>query len=82
MTVKHVPPKDPNEVRLNQIKDLLRGVLSTHIFGRGKDKKIDQCADECVAALGPLLKLAPKPTKGATVMNEAATLGRKRPSSL
>lgn len=88
MSVKFIPPRDPNETRLTQIKDAISKVLDGHISGRGKKTKIERAVNEIVLVLRPLLKLAPKPDKGATVMTEAASSRRgdgsfgKRPSNL
>jgi len=82
MSAHFIPPKDPNEVRLGQIKKAIAQVLDGHISGRGKETKIAKAADDLILALGPLLRLAPKASKGATIMTEASSVGRKGPSNL
>ena len=82
MTTKFIPPRDPNEVRMGQIKAAISNVLDAHISGRGKETKIEKATDDIVTALRPLLKLAKKPDKGATVMTEAGSMGRKGPDNL
>lgn len=82
MSVHHIPPQNPNEVRIVQIKSAIAQVLQSHISGRGRDTKIERAATDIIKAIEPLLKLAPKPSKGATVMTEAGSVGRKKPSSL
>lgn len=82
MSVHYVPPRDPNEARLEQIREAISTVLQSHISGRGKDTKIKKAADDIIVALKPLLKLPAKPDKGATVMTEASSLGRKKPNNL
>jgi len=86
MTVKYIPPRDPNEGRVERIQDAIIGVLNSHISGRGKETKIKRAADDIINVLRPLLKLSSSPSKGATVMTEAATKieggYRKGPSNL
>lgn len=82
MSVHYVPPTDPNEVRLEQIRKKLSAVLESHISGRGKETKIKKAVDEAILAIRPLLKIAPKPSKGATMMTEAASMGRKKPNTV
>lgn len=82
MSAHFIPPRDPNEVRLDQIKKSITQVLNGHISGRGKETKIAKAAEDLILALGPLLKLAPKASKGATVMTEAGSVGKKGPSNL
>jgi len=73
MTVKFIPPRDPNELRLKQIEDAITQVLNNHIHGRGRDTKIKLAVSDVILALRPLLKIAPAPSKGATVMTESAS---------
>ena len=82
MSTHFIPPRDPNEVRMAQIQDAIGLVLTNHISGRGKETKIKRATDDIILALRPLLKLAPKPDKGATIMTEASSMGRKRPNNL
>lgn len=79
-----IPPRDPNEVRLEQIRGVITEVLQSHISGRGKETKIKKASDDIITVLRPLLKLASEPTKGATVMTEAASMrnAKKGPSNL
>lgn len=67
-----IPPRDPNEQRLEQIKTTLADVLRPYITGRKKDEKLIEAVDKSISAIRPLLKLAPEPHQGATVMTEAA----------
>jgi len=82
MSAHFIPPKDPNEARLEQIKKAITQVLDSHISGRGKETKIAKAADDLILTLEPLLKLAPKASKGATIMTEAGSVGKKGPSNL
>ncbi len=82
MTVTHIPPRDPNETRMKQIQDAIKQVLDSHISGRGKETKIKRATDDIITVLRPLLKLAPPPSKGATMMTEAGSMGRKKPDSV
>jgi hypothetical protein len=90
MSTHYVPPRDPNKVRLEQIETAIVQVLiNGHISGRGKETKAAKAAAEIITVLGPLLKLAPKADKGATVMTPAASMRneetgtfRKGPSNL
>jgi hypothetical protein len=82
MSVHYIPPRDPNEVRVTQIQDAITEVLNSHISGRGKETKIKRATADIITALKPLLKLAPKASKGATVATEASSAGRKGPNNL
>jgi hypothetical protein len=68
---------------------IVQVLINGHISGRGKETKAAKAAKEIISALGPLLKMAHKPTKGATVMTPAASMRneetgtfRKGPSNL
>ncbi len=73
MSVHYVPPRDPNAAQVQQIKEKISQVLNKYIGGRGKGTKVEKATVEMIDALGPLLKLNRGPTKGATIMTEAAT---------
>lgn len=74
MSVNFIPPKDPNEKRLEQIQNALEEVLRPYIKGRGnpKEERIKAAVAESIRAIRPLLKLARPTQHGATVMTEAA----------
>ena len=90
MTAKFVPARDPNKARMEQIEtSIVQVLINGHISGRGKETKAAKAAKSIIQALGPLLKLPSKPTKGATVMTTAAShrseedgTFRKGPSNL
>lgn len=79
MPAKFIPPKDPNERRLEQIQTALEEVLRPYVFGRGKakDERLKEAVSQSISAIRPLLKLAKDPSQGATVMTEAASHQRK-----
>lgn len=63
-----VPSAGDGGKRMKQIKDILRSTLGQYIVA----SQIEEAVDVCVSRMKPLLKLAPEPNKGATVMTEAA----------
>ncbi|TFH22181.1 hypothetical protein E4G67_04725 [Candidatus Bathyarchaeota archaeon] len=73
MSASFIPPKDPNEDRLNRIKTTLSEVLRPYITGKNKDEKLVEVVDKSISAIRPLLKLLKDPTQGATVMTEGAS---------
>jgi len=78
MTYKFIPARDPNEARLEQVEtSIVQVLINGHISGRGKETKAAKAAKEIIQALGPLLKLTPKSTKGATIMTPAASMKNK-----
>jgi hypothetical protein len=78
MPAKIIPPRDPNEQRLEQIKATLAEVLRPYVTGRKKDEKLVEAVNKSISAIRPLLKLAPTPYQGATVMTEAASSNKKK----
>lgn len=70
MPVKYIPPKDPNEKRLQQIQSALTEVLRSYIL---EDTKLQEAVTQSIATMRPLLKLARDANQGATVMTEAAS---------
>lgn len=87
MSAHFIPPKDPNEKRLEQIENALTEVLRPYIKGRGapKEERIKAAVTDSIKAIRPLLKLVKSGEHGATVMTEAASMnatGKKGPKNL
>ena len=72
MTTSHIPPRDPNEDRIDRIKDSLTEVLRPYITGRNKEGKLAEAVTKSIAAIRSQLKLQ-KVHQGATVMTEGAS---------
>lgn len=73
MTVKFIPPRDPRAARVEKARARLSETLGPFITGKNKAARLEQAISEVMDVFMPLLKLPSEPSKGATVMTEAAT---------
>jgi len=75
MSTFYVPPADKRMVAIEHIKNQIKDAVRPFIKGRGKkviEAHLDMATSAIIVAITPILKIPKGPSKGATVMTEAA----------